>query len=58
MRHYIEDNFYYIVDDKDRELLKIELVTYAEGNQIILSTENEIFAGPVELISFDPNPKK
>ena len=54
MEHYIKDNYYYIVDG-DKELLKIELINDVDGNQIVLSTENEIFAGPVSLISFDAN---
>lgn len=51
MEHYIKDNIYYIMDD-EKELLKIKLAPEVEGNQIILSTENEIFAGPISLISF------
>ena len=57
MNHFIKDNIYYIMDG-EKELLKIKLVDEVPGNQIILSTENEVFAGPIELISFDPNPKK
>ena len=58
MRHYIEDNYYYIVDEDNQELLKIRLMPEVDGHQVVIETENEIFAGPVELISFDPNPKK
>ncbi len=57
MEHFIKDNIYYIMDG-NKELLKIRLVDEVGGNQIVLSTENEIFAGPIELISFDPNPNK
>ena len=57
MRSFIKDDIYYIVDG-DKELLKVQLVSEFPGNQIIISTENEIYAGPIELISFDPNPKK
>ena len=51
MEHFIKDNIYYIMDG-DKELLKIKLADDVSGNQIILSTENEIFAGPISLISF------
>ena len=57
MRHYIEDNYYYIVDEEGWVLLKIRLLPEVDGNQVVIETENEIFAGPIELISFDPNPK-
>ena len=57
MEHYIKDDTYYVVDG-DKELLKVKLITSVDGNQVVISTENEIYAGPISLISFDPNPKK
>ena len=57
MEHYIKDDTYYIVDG-DKELLKVKLITGVDGNQVVISTENEIYAGPISLISFNPDPKK
>ena len=54
MEHYIKDNIYYIVDG-DKELLRVELVTDITGNQVIIATENEIYAGPIALLSFSPD---
>lgn len=58
MRHYIKDDTYFIEDEAGNELLKVILINDTDGNQVVMSTENEIFAGPISLISFDPNPKK
>ena len=56
MEHFIKDNIYYIMDG-DKELLKIKLVDEVDGNQVIISTENEVFAGPIKFLTFTPETK-
>ena len=56
MEHFIKDNVYYITVD-GKEVFKLELVNEVPGNQVVISTENEIFAGPINLISFLPDTK-
>ena len=58
MRHYIKDDAYYVVNDQDEPIFKIVLFDNISGDQLLIATKNEVYAGPVELISFNPNPKK
>ena len=51
MEHKIVDNFYYIYDDNGVVLFSIEL-TNEPNNQIIISTENEVYSGPIDFLSF------
>ena len=53
MTHEIKDNVYYIYDDEGRAILSIAL-TDEPNNQIVLSTDNEVYAGPIDFIKFDP----
>jgi hypothetical protein len=53
MTHEIKDNVYYIYDDEGRAILSIAL-TEESNNQIVLSTDNEVYAGPIDFIRFDP----
>ena len=57
MKQEIRENIYYLLDEDGNVLLKITL-TDMPGNQIIIETEQEVYAGPVSLISFDQNIKK
>lgn len=52
MRHEIKDDVYYIYDDSGDELLKIHLYKNFEGDQIVISTKTEVYAGPIDLLSF------
>ena len=57
MKQEIRENSYYLLDEDGNVLLKIT-PTDMPGNQIIIETEREVYAGPVSLISFDQNIKK
>ena len=51
MKHFIDnDDKYKIVNDNDEELLSIQL-TEEPNNQIVLTTEKEVYAGPIEFLS-------
>ena len=50
MEHKIIDNFYYIYDENGIVLLSIQLTT-APNNQIIISTDNEVYSGPIEFLT-------
>jgi len=49
MEHKIADNLYYIYDDNGLVLLSIKL-TDKPNNQIIISTESEVYSGPISLL--------
>ena len=57
MKQEIRENSYYLLDEDGNVLLKVT-PTDMPGNQIIIETEREVYAGPVSLISFDQNIKK
>ena len=57
MKQEVRENIYYLLDEDGNVLLKIT-PTDMPGNQIIIETEQEVYAGPVSLISFDQNIKK
>ena len=49
MEHKIVDNFYYIYDENGIVLLSIQLTT-DPNNQVIISTNDEVYSGPIELL--------
>lgn len=51
MKQIIKDDIYYLYSDDGIELMTITL-TDEPGNQIIVKTENEVYAGPVSFINF------
>ena len=51
MKQEIRENIYYLLDEDGNVLLKITL-TDMPGNQIIIETEQEVYAGPIKFISF------
>lgn len=57
VRHEIINDNYYIYDKDGRVVFQVEL-TSEPNNQIIIKTENEIYAGPIEFISFSENIQK
>ena len=57
MKQEIRENSYYLLDEDGKVLLKIT-PSDMPGNQAIIETEQEVYAGPINLISFDTNPKK
>lgn len=54
MKQEIKDNTYYLIDEVGKILLKVT-PSDLPGNQIIIETEKEVYAGPVELLNFLPN---
>jgi hypothetical protein len=54
MRHEIIDNIYYIFDDNNKIIFSIELTDGADypNNQVVIRTEKEVFAGPVDFVKF------
>ena len=51
MKQEIRENSYYLLDEDGNVLLKIT-PTDMPGNQIIIETEREVYAGPIKFISF------
>lgn len=51
MKHNISGNVYYIYNDDGYVLFSIKL-TDEPGNQIVIYTNKEVYAGPIDLISF------
>lgn len=51
MKQEIRDNSYYLLADDGRVLLKLT-PSDMSGDQIVLETEDEVFAGPVKFIRF------
>lgn len=59
LKHYIEGNNYKIVNELNNMVLSIELIQDLPGDQIVLKTDKEVYAGPIELLfSIDENLKK
>ena len=54
MKQEIRENSYYLLDEDGKVLLKITL-TDMPGNQVIIETEREVYAGPIKFISFNEN---
>lgn len=52
MKHFIENNSYKIVDDNNIIILSIDLDVTLPNNQIVIKTNNEVYAGPVNFIKF------
>ena len=51
MKQEIRENSYYLLDEDGKVLLKI-IPTDVPGNQVIIETEQEVYAGPIKFISF------
>ena len=54
MKQEIRENIYYLLGEDGKVLLKIT-PTDIPGNQVIIETEREVYAGPVKFISFNEN---
>lgn len=55
MRHEIIGNTYYIYDDTTKKIVfSVELTDTGEfpNNQVVIRTEKEIYAGPIDFIKF------
>ena len=51
MKQETSESIYYLLDEEGNVLLKIT-TTAMPGNQIIIETEREVYAGPIKFISF------
>ena len=54
MNHEIIDNIYFIYDAEGNVIFQVEL-TAEPNNQIIIRTSKEVYAGPIDFISFNEN---
>ena len=54
MKHKITDNIYYIYNDEGYVLFSLKL-TDEPGDQIVIYTDKEVYAGPISLLSFKEN---
>ena len=57
MRHELFADKYVIYDDKGTEIFSVEL-TDEPNNQIVIKTPKEVYAGPIDFISFNENIQK
>ena len=57
MYHIIKDDIYYLYSEDGSELMNIKL-TNEPGDQVVITTTAEIYAGPVEFITFSGDIKK
>jgi len=51
-KQHFEDNYYFITDDLGNEIFRVSLDESVGGDQVVISTPNEVYAGPISLISF------
>lgn len=54
MSHEIIDNIYFIYDAEGNVIFQVEL-TAEPNNQIVIRTSKEVYAGPIDFISFNEN---
>ena len=52
MSHEIIDNMYFIYDKEGNVIFSVEL-TAEPNNQIVIKTPKEVYAGPIDFISFN-----
>lgn len=60
MKQEIRDNSYYLTDDDGKVLFKLTPADPIKfpGNQVVIETEEEVFAGPIKFLKFtDDTPK-
>lgn len=54
MTHKIIDNTYFIYGNNGNVIFSVEL-TEEPNNQIVIKTNKEVYAGPIDFISFSEN---
>ena len=52
MRHFIVDNTYVIVDEKENIIFQLTLEHDFPNNQVTIRTNNEVYAGPLNFLHF------
>jgi len=50
MKQEIKDNSYYLTDDDGNVLLKLT-PSDMPGNQVVIETNKEVYAGPISLLN-------
>lgn len=51
MRHEIKDGSYCLMDNDNGKILLKVTPSDLPGNQVVIETENEVFAGPIKFLS-------
>lgn len=57
MTHEIIDSKYFIYNSEGKVIFSVEL-TEEPNNQIVIKTNKEVYAGPIDFISFSENIQK
>ena len=57
MKQEIRDNSYYLLAEDGKVLLKLT-PSDLPGNQVVIETEQEVYAGPIKFITFSGDIKK
>ena len=52
MRHFIQDNTYVIVDEKEDIIFQLTLEPDFPNNQVTIRTNNEVYSGPLNFLHF------
>ena len=50
MKQEIKENTYYLLDDDGKVLLKLT-PSELPGNQVVIETNTEVYAGPIKLLN-------
>ena len=51
MKHYIKNDIYYLEDEKGEVVFTLSIEKEFE-NQVVITTAKEVYAGPVDCLSF------
>ena len=52
MRHFIQDDTYVIVDEKENIIFQLTLEHDFPYNQITIRTNDEVYSGPLSFLQF------
>ena len=52
MRHFIQDNTYVIVDEKENIIFQLTLESNFPNNQVTIKTNDEVYSGPLDFLHF------
>ena len=50
MKQEIKENSYYLIDESGKVLLKLT-PSEMPGNQVVIETDKEVYAGPISLLN-------
>ena len=51
LHHEIIENEYYIYDEDNKPIFKITLMNTFSNNQVVIETDNGVYAGPVSFLN-------